>query len=111
VWSRLIAVLLVLGMMPAGGEIGELVVHYVEHGDLAHDAADDHEEAPLGEKEHGCSGTFHLCSTSHPAPAPFGATVTTVAGGADLSSSLDLPAPTSRDGQDAPAPLNRPPIV
>lgn len=42
-------------------EVVELVVHWVEHGDLAHGERDGHERSALGSDEHGCTGAFHLC--------------------------------------------------
>lgn len=52
---------LLLALAPGLGEVVENVVHLVVHGHLAHaEAQGDHHAERL--PEHGCSGTFHLCS-------------------------------------------------
>jgi hypothetical protein len=60
--ARWLTFLLVLAIAPGTMEVVETAVHYAKYGDLS-DAADDvHGTSPLGVDEHGCSGTFHLCS-------------------------------------------------
>jgi hypothetical protein len=51
-------------MVPSSGELTELAVHVLEHGDSAHSESAGHER-PDGDDEHGCSGTFHLCLCHH----------------------------------------------
>ena len=65
---RLLALFLTVAMWPGLSELVELTVHAAEHGDVAHAEDDDHDGSPLGEDEHGCSGTFHLCPCHHPTP-------------------------------------------
>jgi hypothetical protein len=55
-----VAILTVLALTPALGEIVENAAHWVASGHAAHDV-DDADHAPVGD-EHGCSGTMHLCS-------------------------------------------------
>lgn len=66
-WSRLLALVLVVALVPAI-EVTEQVVHVVEHvlhgDDGAHSA--HHDEAPGG-CEH-CGGLVHVCAT-HQVPA------------------------------------------
>lgn len=109
-WSRLIAVLLVLALWPALGETVELVAHVIAHGDLAHASADSHDEGPLGANEHGCGGTFHLCSAGHVnVSSPPGVAVGVAV--APRVWSLPLSAPLGMRGCDVPAPPIRPPIA
>jgi len=109
-WSRLLAVLLVLAMWPALGETVETVVHLAEHGDLAHDPADHPGESPLGSDEHGCSGTFHLCAAGHVNMAGPQAVAMTASAPARLPAPR-TPAPLDESGRDAPLPPIRPPIA
>ena len=109
-WSRLLAVLLVLAIWPALSETVETVVHVAEHGDLAHDPADHPGENPLGSDEHGCSGTFHLCSAGHVNMAGPQAVAFT----ATAQPRLPAPgttAPLVESGSEAPMPPIRPPIA
>ncbi|HUQ06468.1 MAG TPA: hypothetical protein VM261_28390 [Kofleriaceae bacterium] len=61
-WSRLLALLVVVALVPTA-ELTEQVVHVVEHvlerEDAAHSA--HHDEAPA-DCEHGCTGLIHLCA-------------------------------------------------
>lgn len=41
-------------------EVVEAVVHWIDHGDLAHSSQAEHGNE-LGTDEHGCTGIFHLC--------------------------------------------------
>ena len=54
-------------MTPGLAEAAENLWHFARVGHTAHaqDAGEDH--APDGD-EHGCSGTFHLCSCHHSPP-------------------------------------------
>ena len=107
---RLIALLLTVAMWPGLSELVELTVHAAEHGDVAHAGDDEHEGAPLGEDEHGCSGTFHLCPCHHspPAVAALAAVVLDAAARTELSASI---APPNQPGMGIAAPPTRPPIV
>lgn len=57
-----LAFLLVLVIAPGTMEIVELAVHFAKYGDVADAAGDKHRTSPLGDDEHGCSGTFHFCN-------------------------------------------------
>lgn len=108
-WSRFLALLLVLAIVPATGEVIELAVHLAQHGDVAHDAGDTHDGAPLGADEHGCSGLFHMCGC-HTAPAmtPPPSVATAIV---PPVRRIAVVPPAARDGRGAPAPSFRPPIV
>lgn len=107
--SRLLAFLLVLSILPVTGEVVELVVHWGQHGDVAHGDSDEHESAPLGSDEHGCSGLFHMCAC-HTAQAttPQESVATSLV---TTDRRVDVLAPPRHDGCDAPAPTIRPPIA
>ena len=84
-WSRpyigYVAAILVYCMIPGTGELIENVLHFIEHGHAAHvvdgahldaiDAIDDTSHERRG-AEHGCSGTYHVCSCCQ-SPAFIGA--------------------------------------
>jgi len=61
--TRLLVVLLVLGLTPGLVEVTENAWDLVAAGHLAHTADQAPSDAP-GD-EHGCSGPFHLCSCHH----------------------------------------------
>ena len=63
---KVLALLLIFGLMPGGAEIIENVVHLATDGHTAH-AVDDAAHAPQG-VEHGCSGSMHLCEC-HSSPS------------------------------------------
>ena len=48
--------LLLFSMTPASAEIAQQIVHLVTEGHLAEEHADHTED-----KEHGCSGPYHMC--------------------------------------------------
>ena len=106
---RILALALVLAILPTTGELLELVVHWAQHGDVAHQVGDDHGSAPLGTDEHGCSGTFHLCPC-HTAQATTPPSCD-VAPPVTLARRIDALGPVPRLGLGAPAPSFRPPIV
>lgn len=110
-WSRLVALILVLAMWPAAGETVELVAHVAEHGDLAHGADDEHDSMPLGDREHGCSSTFHLCGAAYHIPMRIAAAPSEVQPPSPAGNRSELPAPAHPLGLDAPAPIIRPPIA
>lgn len=91
-------------------EVVELVVHWVEHGDLAHGERDGHERSALGSDEHGCTGTFHLCGCH---------SASVISPAAQAQSTRPPPAQSrqgffahfDRDGLGAAAPPIRPPIA
>ncbi|HEX9733771.1 MAG TPA: hypothetical protein VGG06_17505 [Thermoanaerobaculia bacterium] len=71
---RGLAAVLLLALVPGVSEIVENVVHLAVEGHAAHarPSGDQHSEPG---PEHGCNGTFHLCSCHHslsflPAVAP-----------------------------------------
>ncbi len=107
--ARFLAFLLILSLLPATTELIEAVVHYVEHGDLAHAEADEHGTTALGMSEHGCSGTFHLCSchTAIAVTPTIAGTLTPI----DRADALAPLRPPSREGKGASAPDIRPPIA
>ncbi len=64
---RVIAFLLVVGLLPAG-EMVETGMHVIAYGDLGHDGHGDADDAPLGTDEHGCTPAMHLCGCHTPTP-------------------------------------------
>ena len=64
---RILVIALVYLVTPSLTEAAENVWHLLSTGHDAHavEAGSDH--APQGD-EHGCSGTYHLCSCCHTAP-------------------------------------------
>lgn len=107
--SRFLALLLVLTILPFTGEVLELGIHWVEHGDVAHADTDEHGSAPLGSDEHGCSGLFHMCAC-HTAQATTPQVNLAIAP-VSTDQQVDACAPPRQDGCDAPAPTIRPPIA
>lgn len=110
VFVRLIALLLVVALWPGASELIEQTVHAVEHGDLAHDSGDEHDSTPLGQDEHGCSGTLHLCQCHQPAPV-ITASGAVVVASVDAEQATVVLAPVARIGVGVTAPPTRPPIV
>lgn len=108
VFVRLIALLLVVALWPGAGELIEQTVHVVQYGDLPHD--DDHGATPLGQDEHGCSGTLHLCQCHQPAPIITSGAVVSIAR-IDAKRPSVVLAPVVRAGVGMTAPPTRPPIV
>lgn len=110
--ARFLAFLLILSLLPVTSELIEAVSHYAEHGDLAHAdshaASNEHDSPPLGEDEHGCAGTFHLCAC-HTAVA-LAPSVTVPLTAFDQTRSVLAISPAGRIGQGLPAPDLRPPI-
>lgn len=108
--SRILALLLVLAVIPSGMELVELAVHIAKYGDVAHADQHDKSKSPLGSDEHGCSGTFHICSCHQvvTATTPLTATVDCVRAPAQ---SLAIVFPLDRTGEAAQAPPVRPPIA
>jgi hypothetical protein len=74
---RWLAVVVLVALTPGTGELFENLGHLLVEGHLAHaeEQGDDH-SAPGS--EHGCNGTFHLCSCHStqsffkPSPSPLG---------------------------------------
>lgn len=64
----LMVVALVWGLVPGMSEATENLWHLVRTGHSAHDLSAGQGHAPHG-KEHGCNGTFHLCSCHHSVPS------------------------------------------
>lgn len=91
-------------------ELVELAVHVLRYGDVAHADAHDEDQSPLGADEHGCSGTFHLCSCHHGAAATTPSTVVSLHT-FDSSRLVAIFAPLDRTGEVSEAPPIRPPIV
>jgi hypothetical protein len=109
---RLVVLLLLLAMVPALGEIVELVAHAAVHGDVAHAVAtdDDHDEAPIGTDEHGCSPVMHFCGchASTPLIAQESGIVPDVRGNVERAG---IPLPRACAGIEMPTPPTRPPIA
>lgn len=53
--------LLLLALAPGFGEVVENVLHLLTEGHAAHARSHDDDHAAKG-PEHGCTGTFHMCS-------------------------------------------------
>ncbi|MFQ5670001.1 MAG: hypothetical protein ACE5HD_05720 [Acidobacteriota bacterium] len=61
-WASIcLSVVLLWTFVPGMGELVENSVHLITAHHLAHDAPQGDEHAPL-DREHGCTGTTHLCS-------------------------------------------------
>ena len=110
VFVRVVAVMLALAMWPALSETVELVAHVAAHRDLPHVIDHTHDNTPLGQDEHGCSGAFHLCACQHSPPivarafaAPFQM--------APAPTSSSHPAPSFVIGRGPAPPPTRPPIA
>lgn len=74
--QRLLVLGIVGSMTPGLSEAGENLWHLLRTGHTAHAQAEGSDHAPEGD-EHGCTGTFHLCSCHHSSPSTL--TVATVA--------------------------------
>ena len=107
--SRFLAFLLVLSMLPASGEIVDLVMRLATRGDVAQVVSDAHDQTPPGSDERGCSGLFHLCSC-HNAQVTMTASGTAIAKPSPHDRVIDAHAPTPDRGRGAPPPPIRPPI-
>lgn len=59
-------------IVPGIGELLENAVHFTVEGHLAHSAPDGDTHGPAL-PEHGCSGTYHLCSCCHTTAFALGA--------------------------------------
>lgn len=60
--GRIVVVVVALAMIPGLGEVAEAAVHLVETGHVTH-VSHAHPDGELPrDAEHGCSGTFHLCT-------------------------------------------------
>lgn len=108
--ARWLAFLLVLAIAPGTMEVVELAVHWARYGDVADAAGDKHRTSPLGDDEHGCSGTFHFCNChgnqSVRTTDPILAVVRL-----ESPPRHDVPAPVGTlQGLPAPMPDLRPPI-
>ncbi len=108
--SRILALLLVLAVVPSGMELVELTVHIVRYGDVAHADQHDTSTKPIGSDEHGCSGTFHVCSC-HQVVSAMTPLATAVACIRVPAESLVIAFPLDRTGEAAQAPPVRPPIA
>jgi len=108
--ARLVALLIVLAFVPAVGELIETTAHLVTHGDTGHHADDDHEGAPLGTDEHGCSPVLHLCGCHAPTPVSIRAIDVPTAVPRDVRTA-NARLPVDLSSLDSPAPPTRPPIA
>lgn len=61
---KLLVLGLVWGLTPGLTEVTENLWHLAASGHSAHAAEEGPDHAPQDE-EHGCTGTFHLCSCHH----------------------------------------------
>lgn len=106
VFPRVIAILLALSLLPSV-EIVEAAVHLVVHGDAAHGGG--HDDSGLGQDEHGCSGTFHVCSchTGSVLPHAFAVELSSI----PATSSAPVLGPVESIGRGTTAPPIRPPIA
>lgn len=66
--ARLLVLGLVLAMTPGLAEVVENVAHLAVSGHGAHAADQGPDHEPTGD-EHGCSGTFHVCSCHSSVPS------------------------------------------
>jgi hypothetical protein len=103
--------LLVLAIAPGVMEMLELAVHWAKYGDVADAGDDQHKPTPLGDDEHGCSGTFHLghCGSAQSAQVnPPIAIETTI-----LRPEIQRPIPAAFEpqGRRSSVPPFRPPIA
>jgi len=82
--TRLLALALLWMIFPGALEATENIAHALRSGHLAHaaEAGDSHSDPG---PEHGCNGTFHLCSC-HPAPVGLLATASPLLAVADEDS-------------------------
>lgn len=65
--ARLLVLCLAMFVLPNLAEAAENVWHLLATGHDAHDQQAGSDHAPEGD-EHGCSGTYHLCTCCHTAP-------------------------------------------
>ena len=65
--TQLLVAVLVWSLTPGLNEFAENVWHLAVSGHTAHAIEQGEDHAPEGD-EHGCSGTFHLCSCHHSPP-------------------------------------------
>ena len=103
---RLLVPLLVCALTPGFGEMVENLWHLALTGHSAHAVEQGADHEPSND-EHGCSGTFHLCSCHHTVPSDLAAVR---AGGPGA----ELPVRTFRRDVTSPAEpdlpgLDRPP--
>jgi hypothetical protein len=105
-----LVLLLIFSVTPMASEMAELVVHVLEHGDLAHGASHE-QDAPAGEDEHCCSSMFHTCGCHASAPSTTELASSSLPSGLTLRKAPRLVDPTSSYGRGAEAPPHRPPIA
>ncbi|MGH7630501.1 MAG: hypothetical protein ACREOF_14185 [Gemmatimonadales bacterium] len=58
--------LLLIGLTPAGPELGEWAVHFAREGDFVHATDARHMPPPVPQQEHGCSALCHACRCHEP---------------------------------------------
>lgn len=100
-----------LAILPATMELVELVVHWAAYGDLADAAGDTHGTSPMGEDEHGCSGTLHFCSCHAGQTAQSPARLLTTTSVPRMAATTGLPPVVSLLGLLPAMPDLRPPIA
>jgi hypothetical protein len=91
-------------------EVVEIAVHYAKYGDLADAIGDKHGTSPLGDDEHGCSGTFHVCNCHGGQSARSPDRIATMVPPPIPRHRANLPAVTSLHGLLPAIPELRPPI-
>ena len=105
--SRTFLWLLFVGLTPAGPEVVEWTVHYVQEGDFAD--APGHNRGPSQETEHGCAVLCHSCSCHGPtAPAR---RVTDAAARPQTPQRLAWPPLAQETSRARTKPLTPPPIA
>jgi hypothetical protein len=106
--ARLLLVLvLIFSVTPMASETVELLVHAIEHGDLAHGGA--HEES--AEDEHGCSTLFHMCGCHASAPTVVVQSRAWTPAAFSHIHRFAPKAPATSAGRGSEAPPLRPPIA
>jgi hypothetical protein len=111
----LLVVLLIFSVTPMASETIELVVHAVNHGDLAHghagDTGDTGEDENDSHDEHGCSSLFHMCACHSSAPSTVAHARAWRPAAPALLDRFRPVGPASSAGRGAEAPPHRPPIA
>lgn len=64
--KRLLAIALLVAATPEAAEVAEAVVHFASYGDWVH--SNDGKHQPIGQDEHGCTPSLHLCLCHAGAP-------------------------------------------
>ena len=106
--SRLLLWFLFVSLAPAGPELVEWTVHYLQEGDFADRPDAGHRRAPDDQQEHGCAVVLHGCGCHSPT-APVTATDRTVPA-FQLSHTVQWPSVDLTAERPTPQPTTPPPI-